>query len=156
MGMLTIAETPVDAPEARLLMAELSRNLARITGSDGRARFHPADVQEAGSVFLVVYLDGKPWDCGALRRLSADAKEIKRVYARPNRARVGSGSPAALEERAAALGYRRLLLETRRQNTRAVAFYLRHGYAPCEAYGPYADRGDACCLEKRLTAPGGG
>ena len=36
MGMLTIAQTLVDAPEARLLMAKLSRTLARITGSDGR------------------------------------------------------------------------------------------------------------------------
>ncbi|MGN0746221.1 MAG: GNAT family N-acetyltransferase [Aristaeellaceae bacterium] len=154
--MLTIAETPVDAPEARLLMAELSRELARITGSDGRARFHPADVQEAGGAFLVAYLDGEPWGCGALRRLSADTGEIKRVYARPNRAGVGSGILAALEEKAVALGYRRLLLETRRQNTRAVRFYLGHGYAPCAAYGPYAGREDACCLEKRLTAVCGG
>ncbi|MGN0971647.1 MAG: GNAT family N-acetyltransferase [Aristaeellaceae bacterium] len=154
--MLTIAQMPVDAPEAQLLMAELGRELARITGSDGTARFHPADAQAAGGAFLVAYLDGEPWGCGALRRLSADTGEIKRVYARPNRAGVGSGILAALEARAAALGYRRLLLETRRQNTRAVAFYLRHGYAPCEAYGPYVGREDACCLEKRLRASCGG
>lgn len=86
MGMLTIAETPVDAPEARLLMAKLSRTLARITGSDGRGRFHPEDVQEAGGTFLVAYLDGAPWGCGVLRRLSADTGEIKQIYARPNRA----------------------------------------------------------------------
>lgn len=86
MGMLTIAQTPVDAPEARLLMAELCRELARITGSDGTARFHPADVQDAGGTFLVAYLDGAPWGCGVLRRLSADTGEIKQIYARPNRA----------------------------------------------------------------------
>ena len=67
MGMLTIAQTPVDAPEARLLMAKLSRTLARITGSDGRGRFHPEDVQEAGGTFLVAYLDGEPWGCGGCR-----------------------------------------------------------------------------------------
>lgn len=156
MGMLTIAQTPVDATEARLLMAELSRKLARITGSDGTARFHPADVQDAGGAFLVAYLDGEPWGCGALRRLSADTGEIKRVYARPNRAGVGSGILAALEERDAALGCCRLLLETRRQNTWAAAFCLRHGYAPCEAYGPYVGREDACCLEKLLRASRGG
>lgn len=156
MGMLTIAQTPVDAPEARLLMAELSRKLARITGSDGTARFHPADVQDAGGAFLVAYLDGEPWGCGALRRLSADRGEIKRVYVRPNRTGVGSGILAALEERDAALGCCRLLLETRRQNTRAAAFCLRHGYAPCEAYGPYVGREDACCLEKLLRASRGG
>ncbi|MGN1021678.1 MAG: GNAT family N-acetyltransferase [Aristaeellaceae bacterium] len=156
MSMLIMAETPVDAPEARLLMGELSRELVRITGADGRTRFHPADAQEEGGVFLVAYLDGEPWGCGALRRLSADTGEIKRVYARPNRAGVGSGILAALEERAAALGYRRLLLETRRQNTRAMAFYLRHGYAICKAYGPYVGREDACCFEKRLRATCGG
>lgn len=63
--MLTMAETQVDAPEARLLMAELSRTLERITGSDGRARFHPADAQEASGVFLAAYLDGEPWGTAA-------------------------------------------------------------------------------------------
>ncbi|MDY4137901.1 MAG: hypothetical protein SOY30_00940 [Eubacteriales bacterium] len=51
----------------------------------------------------MAYLDGVPWGCGALRRLSADTGEIKRIDARPNRAGVGSGILAALEERAAAL-----------------------------------------------------
>lgn len=99
MGMLTIAQTPVDAPEARLLMAELSRKLARITGSDGTARFHPADVQDAGGAFLVAYLDGEPWGCGGCRRIRGRSSKSTPGPIGQG----GSGILAALEERAAAL-----------------------------------------------------
>jgi len=69
------------------------------------------------------------------------------------RAYPGTGAAllAWLEEAALGLGYRELWLETRKVNTRAVQFYLKHGYAQIDNYGPYVGREEAICLAKRLT-----
>ena len=57
---------------------------------------------------------------------------------------------AAVEARAAAIGYRRLVLECREGNAAAIGFYRRNGYAVCEKYPPYGDEKDAVCMEKPL------
>ena len=41
-------------------------------------------------------------------------------------------------------------LETRRVNSRAIAFYERSGYGRIAAYGRYIGRPDAVCFGKRL------
>jgi ribosomal protein S18 acetylase RimI-like enzyme len=77
--------------------------------------------------------------------------EVKRMFARPGQAGVGSAVLAYLEGEAAALGYRALWLETRLVNTRAVRFYEARGYARIPNYGRYAGRPEAACFEKRLA-----
>jgi GNAT superfamily N-acetyltransferase len=76
--------------------------------------------------------------------------ELKRMYARP-----GSGAGAALlsalEQRAVALGFGEVWLETRHVNQRAIAFYLRHGYRRIENYGGYIGRAECACLGKTLA-----
>ena len=57
---------------------------------------------------------------------------------------------AAVEKRAAAIGYRRLVLECREGNAAAIGFYRRIGYEVCEKYPPYGDEKDAVCMEKPL------
>ena len=48
------------------------------------------------------------------------------------------------------MGYTEAVLETRRVNTHAVAFYLRCGYAEISRYGRYAARPETICLQKSL------
>ena len=143
--------------EARALIAELDAALAAMCGDTGAGSFDPADVRGPGSVFLVARDGGGvAVGCGALRPLAPGVAELKRMYAR-----LGSGAGrlllAALEEQAAAFGYREVCLSTRRINGRALAFYARHGYLPVENYGRYAGREASVCLGKRFpsqkTAP---
>ncbi len=94
--------------------------------------------------------DGELLGCGALRPLTADVAELKRMYARPGTQGVGAALLDHLERAGAAFGYRALWLETRRVNARAVRFYQRHGYRPIANFGPYAGRLDAVCLGKSL------
>jgi len=140
-----------DSAEARVLMTELDAALAAICGDSGSGSFDAADVRGPGSVFLVARADGVALGCGALRPLARGVAELKRMYARP-----GSGAGrwllAALEEQAAAFGYREMWLSTRRVNGRALAFYARHGYLPVENYGKYAGREASVCLGKRLSS----
>jgi len=138
-----------DSTEARVLIQELDASLAAICGDSGSGSFDPADVRGPRSVFLVARDDGVALGCGALRPIAPGVAELKRMYARP-----GSGAGrwllAALEEQAAAFGYREVWLSTRRVNGRALAFYARHGYLPVENYGRYAGRAASVCLGKRL------
>ena len=140
-----------DSAEARILISELDAVLAAICGDSGSGSFDPADVRGPRSVFLVARDAGTALGCGALRPLAAGVAELKRMYARP-----GSGAGrhvlAALEEQAAAFGYREVWLSTRRVNERALAFYARHGYLPVENYGKYAGREASVCLGKRLPS----
>lgn len=130
--------------DAQVLMAELSAALTAITGASGKASFAP---DEAGVLFVVARADdGALLGCGAVRPLQAGVGEIKRMYARPGTAGVG----AALLRHLEAQGYGELWLETRSVNTRALAFYRKHGYAVMENYGRYIGRDDAVCLRKVL------
>ncbi len=70
------------------------------------------------------------------------------MYARPGTRGVGAALLAHIEDAAAGFGYTALWLETRHVNTRAVAFYLKHGYQIIPNYGKYAGRPEAACFAK--------
>ena len=147
--MFAIAPADPDSPDARLLLAELGAALAHITGSDGAASFDAADVRGPRACFLVARAaDGSLAGCGALRSLTDDVAELKRMYARPGSG-AGAALLAALERQALGFGYRDVWLETRRVNARAVAFYQKHGYRVIDNFGKYVGRLDAVCLGKR-------
>ncbi|UUZ57241.1 GNAT family N-acetyltransferase [Massilia sp. H-1] len=115
-------------------MEELSATLAAITGSSGKASFAADD---AGLLFVVARAaDGTLLGCGAVRPLADGVGEIKRMYARPGTRGVGAGILRHLEGQ----GYPELWLETRKVNTRAVDFYLKHGYEVMSNYGQYLGR----------------
>jgi len=151
---VTIAAADPASDDAQALMAALSQTLARLTGSDGRASFDVEDVRGDRARFAVARdARGRAVGCGALRPLADDVAEIKRMYAAPGTAGVGSAVLAFLEAEAARLGYAQAWLETRLVNARAVAFYERRGYARIENYGKYRGNAAAVCFGKRLPAP---
>jgi GNAT superfamily N-acetyltransferase len=153
----TVSAADPTSDDAQALMAGLSDTLARITGSDGRASFDIEDVRGERARFVVARdAQGRAVGCGALRPLpgaAAGIAEIKRMYAVPGTAGVGSAVLAFLESEAARLGYAQTWLETRLVNARAVAFYERRGYARIENYGKYRGNAAAVCFGKRLPAP---
>jgi GNAT superfamily N-acetyltransferase len=148
--MRIVAEEP-DSVDARMLVAELSAALERITGDTGTSSFDTADVRSPRALFLIARdAAGLPIACGALRPLDESTAEIKRMYARAG-SRAGAALLAELERRAAAFGYQRTCLSTRRINERAVSFYQRHGYTEIAPYGHYAERAQSICMGKQLS-----
>ncbi len=89
----------------------------------------PSHYFERGD-FIVGLLDGRLVAMGAVRGISSEAGEIKRMRVFPELQRRGFGHQIleALEKRAADLGYARLFLDTSENQVPAQAFYLRHGY----------------------------
>jgi len=148
-----VAAADPGEPDAVALMAELDATLQAITGDSGRTQFSAGDARgDNGRFAMARDAQGRALGCGALRPMGAalEAAEIKRMYARPGSKGVGSALLAWLEAEARSIGYRVLRLETRLVNTRAVQFYLAHGYRRIENFGRYAGNPAAACFEKAL------
>lgn len=148
-----VPEDP-ESPDARSLIDSLSKALHAITGDSGRSSFDPADVRGERALFVVARdAQGRAVGCGAFRPLHAHVAEVKRMHALEGTRGVGTTVLRHLEAAATAMGYREFWLETRRVNTRAVAFYVDRGYSPITSFGPYTNRPEAICLGKRLIFP---
>lgn len=95
---------------------------------------------------------------GALRRISDDVVEIKRVGVDPERQGRGIGRALllALEARAAELGFSTIVLDTTEMQVVAQEMYRRHGYAEVArrpvAYSPTVTM-DTLFYEKMIKAP---
>jgi DNA-binding MarR family transcriptional regulator/predicted N-acetyltransferase YhbS len=105
----------------------------------GDAAYADAAAMSApAGVFVVATSDGEPVACGGVQDLGGGTGEIKRMWVHPDWRGAGLGSRMLrhLEERARALGHRRVVLDTNGTLTEAIAMYQRAGY---EAVAPYND-----------------
>ena len=140
-----------DHPDFVALIGELDRDLAVRDGLEHSfyQQFNKPDpMMEA----VVVYGDGQPAACGALRNFDADSTEVKRMYVRPEHRRKGLAVYVlnALEDRARIKGRKRCILETGLRQPEAIALYTKSGYVRIPNYGPYAGVDNSCCFEKHL------
>lgn len=150
---ITVQDESPASQDAVMLLDALSDALEGITGSGGRASFDINDMDDPKAVFAVARDSaGLAVGCGALRPMDMDTAEIKRVFAREQGKGVGSAVVEYLEQRAKALGFTALRLETRVVNERAVTFYLSLGYVRIPNYGRYAGREEAVCFGKTISA----
>jgi putative acetyltransferase len=138
---VTIARTELTADVSRSLIGALNAELNAVYPDPGSTHFglDPAEVAEGRGAFLVIYQDGAPVGCGAVRLLDAETAEFKRMYVSPAVRRKGLGRRlvAALEAEARALGVRRLVLETGVRQAAAIALYRATGFQPIPLYGEY-------------------
>jgi putative acetyltransferase len=146
---------PLDSPTAQELIAELNAELSRAYPPE--QRFHSlaaTEVAEGAGAFVVAWLDGKPAGCGAVRLPSPDRAELKRMYVRPpHRGRgLAKAILTTLEDRAAALGAKTVVLETGIYQPAAIGLYESAGYAKVPCFGGYAASPTSICYEKRLGA----
>jgi GNAT superfamily N-acetyltransferase len=148
---VSIAAEPFDSPDAAALRAELAVDLERRYGHDSE----PGEKPTAASVALfLVARDraGQALGCGALRAIEPGVFEIKRMFVRDEARGTGLGRRllAALEQHAAALGARRLLLEAGLEQPEAIGLYERAGYRPVPCFGPYAGAEHSRCFGRDL------
>jgi GNAT superfamily N-acetyltransferase len=92
--------------------------------------------------FVVATCGDEPIGCGGVRRLSGTIGELKRLYVRPAFRGQGTGRLllATIEERAAALYFQTLRLDTDGRHPAALALFRSSGYQPVVDYNgnPYA------------------
>lgn len=148
---IIILEESIDSTDAYRLLSALSASLERITGNSGAASFDVNDMNDPRACFAVARdAENVAVGCGAIRPYDSQTAELKRMYASVPKQGIGKSVLTFLESKAAALGYQIILLETRRINDTAVAFYLANGYRVIPNYGAYAGRAEAICFEKSI------
>jgi GNAT superfamily N-acetyltransferase len=144
---------PLDSPVAQKLIGELNAELSR--DYPPAQRFHSLDaeeVAEGAGAFLVLWLEGAAAGCGAVRVLSVERAELKRMYVVPGARGRGLSHAllGALEDRAVALGAIRVVLETGDKAFAALALYESSGYRRIPCFGAYASSPTSVCFEKAL------
>jgi|SRR5438309_1546568 len=84
-----------------------------------------------GGTFLVLRRDGALLGCGGFKRDTGEAAYLKRMWVAPEARGLGLGKRLlrALEDKARALGYSRVRLETERSLVEAQQLYRASGYA---------------------------
>lgn len=149
--MIQVQKADPLSADSQALIEKLSAVLAQITGSSGKRSFNLDDLQSARAVWaLARNVQDVAIGCGAIRPLTQETAELKRMYSTGSEAGVGSAILRFLEASARTLGYREITLETRRVNHNAVAFYEKHGYTVTDNYGAYIGRDEAVCFIKVL------
>jgi len=127
-------------PEARPLLRGLTEEYdSRYGHQSEMTSVEAQEFEPPDGVFLVILEHGVTVAGGAIRRLSVDTCEVKRMWTAPEHRRKGLASKVldALEELARDRGYSRLRLETGPAQPEARALYERRGYRNIQAYGKY-------------------
>lgn len=132
------------------IIDELSTNLYLRFGSDGKDSFTDWQQNDSKYIFVVAEINNEIVGCGAIRPISETVGEVKRMYSKYPRKKIGKTILAFLEDIASKSGYEELILETRIKNTEATQFYEKQNYKVIPNYGKYKDRPEAICFGKSL------
>jgi GNAT superfamily N-acetyltransferase len=142
----------VDDPEARGLQGRQIAEMAERYGGGGPAPLRSHEFEPPEGCFVLGTIGGTAQACGGCRHLSPGVAEIKRMYVDPDARRRGVGARllAFLEERARAVGYRQMWLETGSEQPEAISLYVSVGYRPRAAYGEFQHDPRNRCFSREL------
>jgi len=101
---------------------------------------------------LVSFENNKPVGCGAIKKFSTQAMEVKRMFISQDSRGKGFASLilAELENWTLELGFEKCILETGKMQPEAIALYGKNGYCKISNYGQYAGVENSLCFEKNL------
>jgi len=102
---------------------------------------------------VVAYENGIPVGCGAIKKYSENAVEVKRMYVPINKRGQGIASIilTELEKWAAELNYDKCVLETGKRQPEAIALYKKNHYEIIPNFGQYENVENSVCFEKKLN-----
>lgn len=101
---------------------------------------------------IVAYLNNEPVACGALKQFDVESLEVKRMYVSEAHRRTGLAKAILneLEQWAVELNFRKLVLETGKNQPEAIGLYNKMGYMVMENYGQYKGIENSVCFCKYL------
>jgi GNAT superfamily N-acetyltransferase len=141
---LRIEDEPPTSPDAQYCLSQYFEELQRRFDRGFDAADAMGGLNEflpPRGAFIVIRLSGEPVACGGIKPIES-AAYIKRMWVSPNARGHGLGRRllAALEQRARALGYATVCLETNKSLTEAQQLYRSSGYREVPPFNdePYA------------------
>lgn len=136
------------------LCRELDRFLNALVGGEAnRAQYIPHNLLDDIHDVALVYDGERPVGCAGLKRYDETMAEVKRVFVAESHRGKGISREIMrqLEQRARALGYRSLVLESGEPLTAAMGLYRSLGYRRIPNYGPYVGMDASVCLKKEIA-----
>lgn len=138
-------------PDFRALVQLLDIYLASIDGKehDFYHQFNDISVLEH---CIVIYDNGIPLGCGAIKRFDTNRFEVKRMFTHPQARGKGIATSIVkeLESWVSELGGYKTLLETGKRMPDAIGLYQKLGYIKTENYGQYIGIENSVCFEKGI------
>ena len=124
----------------------------KITDGNEHAFYNQFNSTEALKCIVLLYADGIPAGCGAIKEFDAFSAEIKRMFVCSERRGLGLAENIIkkLETSARELGYKKCILETGKRQVEAVNFYLKNSYKVIPNYGQYIGKKNSVCFEKYI------
>jgi ribosomal protein S18 acetylase RimI-like enzyme len=106
----------------------------------------PGPYAPPDGALLLAFRNSDVLGCIALKRLTPEVAEIKRLYVVQQGRGLGVGKAlvAAILKEAARLGYREIKLDTLPHMIQAIALYRSFGFAPIAPYGSFPYPGLLC------------
>lgn len=149
--MIHLIRTNSENPGFINLVKFLDIDLAERDGNEHSfyARFNKIDKIKHT---VVAYENNTAIACGAIKDLSAESMEVKRMYTLPGHRGKGIAGNilSALETWAAEMDYKKCVLETGKRQPEAISLYKKNGYKIIPNYGQYAGIENSVCFEKEL------
>jgi putative acetyltransferase len=147
--MMTILKTNSQNSDFINLVKELDAFLA-ITDGDEHGFYDQFNKIDNINHVLVYYQKNVPIACGAIKKFEANTWEVKRMFTIEQARGKGFASKllAELENWAKEIGAEKLILETGKRQTEAIALYHKNQYQVIENYGQYIGIENSVCFEK--------
>lgn len=149
---LSIERAAADSDESKQLMVDLCREVDVIYDNCRPTTPEIVGMDALGAAFVIARKSGKPIGCVALRPLSAEVAEVKRMYVQPADRKTGVARALMekLEEIAREGRFREIWLETGLGQPAAIGLYESLGYERIPGFGDYQHDPVSVCYGKRL------
>ena len=150
---MIIERASPQSEEAKQLMREMWVYLDALYGNSATTPYELAGMDPPSAAFVIAREAGVAIGCAALRPMSPEIAEVKRMYVRPEMRRMGVARQLllTLEQAAKDGGFREIWLETGEPQVAAIQLYEKLGYTTIPPYGEYKDEPDTVCYAKRLA-----
>ena len=149
--MITIKRTNSGDGDFQNLVRELDKELA-VRDGDEHAFYHQFNKIDAIKYAVVAYEEETAVGCGAIKRFSDEALEVKRMFVPENERGKGIATIVLreLETWAQELGFTKCILETGLRQPEAIGLYEKNGYTKIPNYGQYKNMENSVCFEKKI------
>ncbi|MDQ0089306.1 GNAT superfamily N-acetyltransferase [Paenibacillus anaericanus] len=152
MDNVTLVQVTADHPDLNGIITKLDHYLLQVYPPSEIFGLDLTDSKNNKTIFIVAYFNEIAVGCGAIKPIDDEIVELKRFFVDPEFRNRGIATAILnnLENRALALNYSTIRLETGEKLPEAIILYQKHGYYPIDKYGEYVDCESSLCYEKQL------
>lgn len=149
--MIKIVRTDSENNDFIKLVKDLDAYLV-ITDQEDHDFYNQFNKLDTIKYVVLIYFNGKPVGCGAIKKYDAKTMEVKRMFtSKENRGKgFASRILTELEQWAKEMLFTRCILETGIRQPEAINLYKKNSYTVIENYGQYTNVHESVCFEKKM------